>query len=73
MVDAVTHCLWFLMQSSLGAEEVALGDVGGRVVVLLDEQWVGRINWPIHHSKQMCEWEKDKNYTKCTLTDVEGG
>ena len=61
IVDAVVHCLLFLMQSSLCTEEVALGDVGGQVVVLLDEEWVDRRTWPIHHSKQICEWEKEKN------------
>ena len=61
MVDAVAHCLLLLMQSLLCAKEVALCDVGGQVVVLLDEEWVGRSTWPIHHSKQICEWEKEKN------------
>ena len=28
IVDAVAHCLLFLMQSSLCTEEVALGDIG---------------------------------------------
>ena len=63
----------FLMQSSLCTEEVVFGDVVVHVVVLLDEEWVGRITWPIHHSKRICEWEKEKNYTKCTLTEVEDG
>ena len=43
MVDAVAQCLLFLMQSLFCTEEVALGDVGGHVVVLLDEEWVGRM------------------------------
>ena len=60
-VVAVAHCLLFLMQSSLCTEEVVLGDVGGHVAVLLDEEWVGRRTWPIHHSKQICEWDKEKN------------
>ena len=47
IVDAVAHCLLFLMQSSLCTEEVVLGDVGGHVAVLLDEEWVGRRTWPI--------------------------
>ena len=33
VVDAVAQCLLFLMQSSLCAEEVVLGDVGVRVLV----------------------------------------
>lgn len=73
IVDEVTQCLLFLMQSSLCTEEVALGDVEGRVVILLDGEWVGRRTWHIHHSKQICEWEKEKNYTKCTLTNLEDG
>ena len=61
IVDAVIHSLLFLMQSSLCTEEVALGDIIVWVIVLLDEEWVGRRTWPIHHSKQICEWEKEKN------------
>jgi hypothetical protein len=45
----------------LCTEEVVLGDVVVRVLVLLNEEWVGRRTWPIHHSKQICEWEKEKN------------
>ena len=51
MVDAVAHCLLFLMQSSLCTEEVVLGDIGSHVIVFLEEEWVGRSTWPIHHSK----------------------
>ena len=51
VVDAFGHCLLLFMQSSLCTKEVALCDVGGHVVVLLDEEWVGRSTWPIHHSK----------------------
>ena len=51
IVDAVAQCLLFLMQYSLCAEEVVLGDVGVWVLVLLDEEWVGRSSWPIHHFK----------------------
>ena len=61
IVDAVAHCLLFLMQSSLCTKKVALGDVGSHVVVLLEEEWVGRRIGPIHHSKKICEWEKEKN------------
>ena len=61
MVDAIAHCLLLLMQSSLCTKEVAPYDVGGHVVVLLDEEWVGRSTWPIHHFKKICEWEKEKN------------
>ena len=61
VVDAFVHCLLLLMQSSLCTKEVALCDVGGHVVVLLNEEWIGRSTWPIHHSKQICEWEKEKN------------
>ena len=51
IVDAVTRSLLFLMQSLLCTEEVVLGDVGVRVLILLDEEWVGRSSWPINHSK----------------------
>ena len=62
------------MQSSLCAKEVALCDVGGHIIVLLDEEWVGRSTWPIHHSKQnMCVGEREELIPKCTLTDVEDG
>ena len=61
VVDAFTHCLLLLMQSTLCTKKVYLCDVGGHVVVLLNEEWVGRSTWPIHHSKQICEWEKEKN------------
>ena len=60
LVDAFTHCLLLLMQSTLCTKEVALCDIGVHVVVLPDEEWVGRSTWPIHHSKQICEWEKEK-------------
>ena len=65
--------LLLLMQSMLCTKEVALGDVGVHVIIVLNEEWVCRSTWPIHHSKKMCEWEKEKNYTKCTLTEVEDG
>ena len=61
VVDAFAHCLWLLMQSTLCTKEVALCEVGGHVFVLLDEESVGRSTWPIHHSKQKCEREKEKN------------
>ena len=51
VVDAFTHCLLLLMQSTLCTKEVALCDVGVHVVVLPDEEWVGRSTWCIHHSK----------------------
>ena len=73
VVDAFAHCLLLLMQRMLCTKEVALCDVRRHVVVLLGEEWVGRSTWPIHHSKQKCEWEKERTYTKCTLTDVEKG
>ena len=52
VVDAFTHCLLLLMQSTLCTKEVALGDVGVHVVAVLNEEWVGRSTWPIHHSKR---------------------
>ena len=52
VVDAFTHCLLILMQSTLCTKEVALGDVGVHIVVVLNEEWVGRGTWPIHHSKR---------------------
>ena len=51
VVDAFTHCLLLLMQSTLCTKEVDLCDVGVHVVFLTDEEWVGRSTWPIHHSK----------------------
>ena len=67
VVDAFAHCLLLLMQSMLCTKEVALGDVGVHVVVVLNEEWVGRSTWPIHHSKQICEWEKEKNLCQMYL------
>ncbi len=52
VVDAFTHCLLLLMQSTLCTKEVALGDVGVHIIVVLNEEWVGRSTWPIHHSKR---------------------
>ena len=48
VVDAFTHCLLLLMKSTLCTKEVALGDVGVHLVVVLNEELVGRCNWPIH-------------------------
>ena len=74
VVDAFTHSLLLLMQSTLCTEEVTLGDEGVHVVVLVHEEWVGRSTWPIHHSKQRyVSGRKRRTNTKCTLTDVEGG
>ena len=74
IVDAVAHCLLFLMQSLLCTKEVTLGDEGIHVVVLLHEEWVCRSTRPIHHSKQRyVSGRKRITYTKCTLTDVEDG
>ena len=42
VVDAVSHRLFLLMQRSLCTKEVALCDVGVHVVILPDEEWVGR-------------------------------
>ena len=67
VVDAFTHGLLLLMQSTLCTKEVALGHVGVHVVVGLNEEWVGRSTWPIHHSKQICEWEKEKNLCQMYL------
>ena len=52
VIDAFAHCLLLLMKSTLCTKEVALGDVGVHVVVVLDEEWVGRSTWPIHHFKR---------------------
>ena len=52
VVDSVTHSLLLLMQSTLCTKEVALGDIGVHVVIVLNEEWVGRCTWPIHHSKR---------------------
>ena len=73
VVDVFVHCLLLLMQSSLCTKEVALCDVGGHVVILLDEEWVGRNTWHIHHSKQNVSGRRRRTCTKCTLTDVEDG
>ena len=51
VVDAFTHCLFLLMQSTLRTKQLPLCDVGLHVVVLPDEEWVGRSTWPIHHTK----------------------
>ena len=64
VVDAFTLC----------TKEVALGDVGDHVVVVLNEVWVGRSTWPIHHSKiNNVSGRKIRTNTKCTLTEVESG
>ena len=74
VVDAFTHCLLLLMQSMLCTKEVALCDVGGHVVVLLNVEWVGRSTWHIHHSKiHNVSGRKRRTSTKCTLTEVESG
>ena len=73
VVDAVTHGLLFLMQSTLCTKEVTLGDEGVHVVILLHEEWVGRSTWPIHHSKTNVSGRKRRTNTKCTLTEVESG
>ena len=52
VVDVFTRCLLLLMQTTLCTKEVALCDIGVHVVVLPDEEWVGRSTWPIHHSKR---------------------
>ena len=52
VVDAFTHCLLPLMQSTLCTKEVALCDIGVHVVVLPNEEWVGRSTWPILYSKR---------------------
>ena len=71
VVDAFTHSLLLLMQSTLCTKEVTLGDEGVHVVVLLHEEWVGRSTWPIHHSKTNVSGRKRRTNTKCTLTEVE--
>ena len=74
VVDVFTHGLLLLMQSMLCTKEVTLGDVGVHVVVVLNEEWVGRSTWPIHHSKRHnVSGRKRITNTKCTLTEVESG
>ena len=73
VVDAFTRCLFLLMQSMLCTKEVAFGDEGVHVIVLLREEWVGRCTWPIHHSKTNVSGRKRRTNTKCTLTEVESG
>ena len=68
VVDPFTHCLLLLMQSTLCTKEVALGDVRVHVIVVLNEEWVGRSTWPIHHSKTNVSGRKRRTNTKCTLT-----
>ena len=66
VVDAITHSLLLLMQSTLCTKEVALGGEGVHVIVLLCEEWVGRSTWPIHHSKTNVSGRKRRKNTKCT-------
>lgn len=73
VVDAFTHSLLLLMQSTLCTKEVTLGDEGVHVVVLLHEEWVGRSTWLIHHSKTIVSGRNRRTNTKCTLTEVESG
>ena len=62
VVVAFTHCLLLLMQSTLCTKEVALGDVGVHVVVVLNEELVGRSSCPIPHSKRkMCVGEREEH------------
>ena len=63
VVDAFVHCLLILMQSLLSAKEVALCNVGGHVVVLLDEEWVGRSTRPIHHNRKNVSGRRRRTYT----------
>ena len=63
VVDAFTHGLLLLMQSTLCTKEVSLCDVGVHVVVLPNEEWVGRSTWPIHHSNQNVSCKKRRTYT----------
>ena len=71
VVDAFTHSLLLLMQSTLCTKEVTLGDERAHVVVLLHEEWVDRSTCPIHHSKKNVSGRKRGTSTKCTLTEVE--
>ena len=74
VVDAFTHCLLLLMQSTLRTKEVTLGNVGVHVVIVLNEEWVGRSTWPNHHSKiQNVSGRNRRMNTKCTLIKVESG
>ena len=73
VVDAFTHSLLLLMQSTLCTKEVTLGDEGVHVVVLLHEEWVGKSTWDIHHSKTNVSGRKRRTSTKFTLTEVESG
>ena len=73
VVDVFTHCSLLLMQSTLCTKEVALGDVGVHVVIVLNEECVGISTWPIHHSKKNVSGRKRRTNTKCTLTEVESG
>ena len=73
VVDAFSHSLFLLMQSTLCTKEVTLGDVGVHVVVVLNEEWVGKSTWPIQHSNTNVSGRKRRTNTKCTLTEVESG
>ena len=73
VVDAFIHCLLLLMPSTLRTKDVDLSDVGVHVIVVLNEEWVGRSTWPIHHSKTNVSGRKRRTSTKCTLTEVESG
>ena len=73
VVDAFTHRLLLLMQSTLCTKEVALCDVGVHVVVLPNEEWLGISTWPIHHSKRNVSGRQRRTNTKSTLTEVESG
>ena len=63
VVDAVTHGLLLLMQSTLCTKEVTLGDERVHVIVSLHEEWVGRSTLPIHHSKKNVSGRKRRTNT----------
>ena len=73
VVNVFAHCLLLLMQSTLCTKDVALGDVGVHVVIVLNEEWVFRSTWNIYHSKANVSGRKRRTNTKCTLTKVESG
>ena len=70
VIDAFTHCLLLLMQSTLCTKEVSLGEVGVHVIVVLNEEWVGRSTWPIHHEKVVVSRKNERTKPKLPFPKI---
>ena len=73
VVDAGTHSLLLLMQSTLCTKEVTLGDEGVHVVVLLHEEWFDRSTWPIHHEIVVVSRKNERTKPKLPFPKIVDG